>query len=101
MHVFAQESMRRFVRPLACALALFSLLFLLQVTPHGHANGQDEAACRLCQAAHVSATPALTGIALSIPLVLLGEVIAPSAGAATESFFSHSNSRAPPAGSSF
>jgi hypothetical protein len=101
MQVFAQQSMRRFVRPLACALAFLSLFFLLQITTHGHANGQDESACRLCQAAHVSATPALTGIALSVPLVLLGEVIAPSVGAATESFFSHSNSRAPPAGPRF
>jgi len=97
MQLFAQESRRQFVKPLACALALLSLLFLLQVTPHGHANGQDESACWFCQAAHVSITPAISGIALSIPLVLLGEVIAPSVGAPTESFLSHSHSRAPPA----
>jgi len=96
MQAYANESRPRLARPLAFALALVSLFFLLQVTAHTHANGQDEAACRLCQAAHVSATPAITGIALSVPLVLLGEVIPPKVVAATEAFFSHSDSRAPP-----
>jgi hypothetical protein len=90
------KSGRRLARPLALTLALLSLIFLLQVTPHGHANGHDEAACRLCQAAHVSSTPAVSGIVLSIPLVPVGETAAPTAGTPTESFFSHSDPRAPP-----
>jgi hypothetical protein len=97
MRGLEQEPRRRLASSLACALALLSLLFLLQVTPHGHANGQDEAACRLCQAAHISVTPALSGMVLSVPLVPLGEVAAPSFLAARESFFSHSDPRAPPA----
>ena len=40
---------RKLARPAAFTLALFLLAFLLQVTPHIHANGQDEAACNLCQ----------------------------------------------------
>ena len=97
MKAFAHEPWRRFARPLAFALALFSLLFLLQLIPHAHANGQDEATCGLCLAAHVGVTPAVSAvIAPSIPLVPLGAVTAPSAGAATESLFRHSPSRAPP-----
>lgn len=88
---------RRMAKPLACVLAVLALVFLLQVTPHGHENGQDEAACLLCQAAHVSATPVLSGIAISVPFVMIGEVTAPKISAASESFFRHSDPRAPPA----
>jgi hypothetical protein len=100
MQVLRHESgygSRRLARSLALALALLSLVFLLQVTPHGHSNSQDEAACRLCQAAHVSAIPVVSGIVLSVPLVAVGEVAAPNALVSTESFFSHSDPRAPPA----
>lgn len=65
---------RRLARPVALALALLSLAFLLQVTPHFHANGQDEAACRFCQVAHLGVTPAVALISFSIPIVSLGEV---------------------------
>lgn len=97
MQWLAHKSMRRVARPLAFALALLSLVFLLQVTPHGHSNGQDEAACRLCQAAHVSARPAISGIVLSVPLVPVGEVAATSVRPSLEIFFWHSDPRAPPA----
>jgi hypothetical protein len=82
---------------LALVLASLSLVFLLQVTPHGHSNSQDEAACRLCQAAHVSAIPVVTGIVLSVPLVAVGEVAAPNPLGSTDSFLRHSDPRAPPA----
>lgn len=97
MQGYAHESRRRIAKQLAIALALLAVIFLLQVIPHGHNNGQDEAACLLCQAAHLRATPAVCGIVLSTPLVQLGVVKAPSASATTESFFSHSDPRAPPA----
>jgi hypothetical protein len=97
MQGFAHKSMRRIARPLAFALALLSLVFLLQVTSHGHANGQDEAACRLCQAAHISVTPAISGIVLSVPLVPVGEIAAECVHPSTEIFYSHSDPRAPPA----
>jgi len=97
MQLLANKSGRGLARPVAFALAVLSLLFLLQVAPHGHANGHDEAACQLCQAAHVSVTPVVSGIVLSVPLVPVGEIAAPSAGVASESFFSHSDPRAPPA----
>jgi hypothetical protein len=87
---------RQMARFLTFGLALVALVFLLQITPHGHANGQEEAACRLCQAAHVSATPAITGVMVSAPLVVIGEVETPIVRPATESFFHHSDPRAPP-----
>jgi hypothetical protein len=86
----------RLVRPLALALAFFSLIFLVQVTSHGHANGQDEAACRLCQAAHIGATPAVTALTPIVSLIAIGLVAAPTLVAETESSFAHSPSRAPP-----
>ena len=91
MQGLVHKSGGRIGRPLALALALLSLLFLLQVTPHTHTNGQDEAACGLCQAAHVGATPAVSGIVLSVPLVAVGMISAPIVLAANENFFSHSD----------
>jgi hypothetical protein len=93
----ARKSGGHWARSIAIALALLSLIFLLQVTPHEHANGQDEAACRLCQVAHVSVIPAVSGIVFSVPLVPVGEVAAPQVPATTESFFFHADPRAPPA----
>ena len=86
----------RFAKGLAIGLALASLLFLLQVTPHGHANGQDEAACRLCQAAHIGVTPALAAVTLSVPLTEFGVVFLQTTKTAPETAASNSPSRAPP-----
>jgi hypothetical protein len=86
----------RAAKATAVALALLSLLFLLQVAPHNHAKGQDEATCRLCQAGHVSVTPAISGILLTIPLVPVGEVAVTHVSTSTESFLCHSDPRAPP-----
>jgi hypothetical protein len=96
MHVLGQKRARPLAKSMALALSLLSLLFLLQVTPHGHANGQDEAACRLCQAAHMGVIPTISGIVLSIPLAPVCEVEASELAAVAESFFSHSDPRAPP-----
>jgi hypothetical protein len=93
---FTRKTGGRGAKSLAIAVALLSLIFLLQVTPHGHANGQDEAACRLCQAAHVSAIPAISGVVLSVPFEAVGEVTSPRVLVITESFSRHSDPRAPP-----
>ena len=97
MVAVAHPYMRRLARPLALSLALFSLLFLLQVTPHLHANGQDEATCCLCQVAHLGATPAVAAPSLSEPLVCFGSIPTLSVEAIAEFFFGNSPSRAPPA----
>ena len=83
-------------RSLALVLALLSIVFLLQVTPHGHTNGQNEAACRLCQVAHVGVTPALAVVSLALPLIAVGRVVPAVLDCEPESFLADSFSRAPP-----
>lgn len=87
---------RRLARPIALTLALLSFAFLLQVTPHFHANGQDEAACRLCQVAHLGVGPAVAVVALSIPIVSFAEVVVCSEVSFAEPPSGQSSSRAPP-----
>lgn len=96
MQEFGVESSRPLTRSFAFAVALLCLVVLLQVAPHGHANSQDEAACRFCQAAHVSATPAVSGIVLSTPLVPVGVVAAPVVVVLTDILIRHADSRGPP-----
>jgi hypothetical protein len=90
-------SRRRLARVVILALALASLVFLLGVTAHQHTNGQEEAACLLCQAAHISVTPTVSGIELSVPFIPIDDVAPTSVGSARDSFYHHSNPRAPPA----
>lgn len=97
MPALAHPFLRRLAKPLAIALGLLSLLFLLQVTTHEHANGQDESACRLCQMAHLGVAPAVSVQPLSVPLVSCGLVTATVSLHISESFSAHSPSRAPPA----
>jgi hypothetical protein len=86
----------RISKPLAAALALFALAFLLQLTPHTHTSGQDEAACGLCQVAHVGVTTAVSAPILCAPLVSFGLIATVTASFVPEAFFSDSASRAPP-----
>jgi len=88
----------RLARVLVFALTFASLVFLLQISTHTHTNGQEEAACLLCQAAHIGATPAVSTVGLSVPFVPIGQVVAPSVSSTFDSFFHHSDPRAPPAG---
>jgi hypothetical protein len=88
--------LRRRAKPLVIALGVLSLLFLLQVSTHSHANGQDESACRLCQVAHLVMVPAVSALQMSVPLVSCGQVAATVAVHLSESFSEHSPSRAPP-----
>lgn len=91
-----RKSKERLAKLLAIALVFICLVFLLHVAPHGHSNSQEEAACLLCQAAHVSATPALSGVVLCVPLVPIGEVTPAVIPSTTESFIKHSDPRGPP-----
>ena len=92
----AHPIFRRLARPVALTLALLSLVFLLQVTPHSHANGQDEAACRLCQVAHLGVAPAVVVVSFSTPIVSFGEVVVCLEVSSAEPPSGHSSSRAPP-----
>lgn len=92
----AHPIFRKLARPLALTLALLSLAFLLQVTPHVHANGQDEAACSLCQVAHMGVATAVAVISFSIPFVSFGQIAIRSEVSLAEAPSGHSSSRAPP-----
>ena len=96
MYDVAHPFLRRLAKPLAIALGLLALLFLLQVTTHSHANGQHESACRLCQVAHLGVAPAVSALVLSVPLVSFGQVTASVTLNVSESFSELSPSRAPP-----
>jgi hypothetical protein len=96
MQTTVHPYMPRFSKPLAYALALVGLLFLLQVAPHNHTNSHEEAACGLCQVAHLGVAPAVSLPSFSVPLVLLGRIETYTAVAHTEFFYDHSPSRAPP-----
>ena len=96
MLVIAHSFLRRLAKPLAFALALLAVLFLLQVPTHAHANGQDQLACRLCQVAHLGVATAVSALDLSVPLVSFGQVTAICAPEISVPFFEHSPSRAPP-----
>jgi len=84
------------MKPAALGLACFLFVFLLQVIPHQHANGQDEAACRLCQVAHLGVATAVAVVSPNVPLALLGTVAVLTVAADTQVLFAHSPSRAPP-----
>jgi hypothetical protein len=83
-------------RVFALTLAVLSVLFVAQALTHSHANGQNEAACQICQAAHLGAAPTAGTVTLSSPLVATGYV-QPFVVTIHQELFSHdSPSRAPP-----
>jgi hypothetical protein len=92
----AHSLSRRLFKPLAFSLALLSLLFLIQVFPHAHANNHEEAACQICQVSHLGVTPAVATITLSIPFVSFGEIVLAETCTPSETLSSRSSSRAPP-----
>lgn len=92
----AHSLSRRLFKPLAISLALFSLLFLVQLVPHAHANNHEAAACRICQVGHLGVTPAVSAITLSVPFVAFGQVAPAAILISAQDFSSYSPSRAPP-----
>ena len=88
---------RRLSAPVIISLALLSFFFLLQVAPHSHADGHDEAACRICQVAHIGVAPTVSAVPLNPVLVYFGEIVAPPCLHFADSFSAQSPSRAPPA----
>lgn len=86
----------RFAKPAALVLVCFLFVFLLQIVPHGHQNGQDEATCRICQVAHLGVALAVAVVSLNVPLATLGTVAALTVAVSRSLFFTHSLSRAPP-----
>lgn len=96
MQQAAHPYLRRLAKPLACLLAFFALTFLLQIAPHSHSNSNEEAACRVCQAAHLGVAPTVALASLSVALLSYELVAIAAPVAAAEQFFEQSASRAPP-----
>jgi cytochrome c5 len=85
------------VRLLAVCLAILSLLFVAQALNHSHTKGQNEAACHVCQAAHIGGAPKTLAPTLFSPLLAIG-FVPPFVVTIHQELFSHdSPSRAPPA----
>jgi len=97
MKVPEHRPSRRLAMSVVVSLALLSFFFLLQVAPHSHADGHDEAACRICQVAHIGVAPTVSAVPLNPVLLFFGEVVTPLCLHYTDSFSADSPSRAPPA----
>jgi DUF2946 family protein len=88
---------RSLARLLAFSLALLFLVFIAQAASHSHEKGQNEAACQVCQAAHLGPVAQAGILLLHAPLTAAGYV-QPFLSTFHEEFFFHdSPSRAPPA----
>ena len=85
-----------FARTLALTIACCMLVFLVQVVVHAHENGQDEATCRVCHAAHMGAAPAINALLLAAPLLPSGSVQEIAVQFHKDLFGHDSPSRAPP-----
>jgi len=84
------------VRVLALTLAVLFALFAAQALTHSHADGQNEATCQLCQAAHLGSAATAGTASLVSPLVAAGYVQPFVVTIHQELFFHDSPSRAPP-----
>jgi hypothetical protein len=85
-----------FARTLALAIASCIVVFLIQVVIHDHESGQNEAACRVCHAAHMGATPAINAFVLAAPLLPSGCIHEIGVQFHKDLFGHDSPSRAPP-----
>ena len=96
MEMPGRRPSRRLAMSVIVSLALLSFFFLLQVAPHSHADGHDDAACRICQIAHVGVAPVVSALLLNPVLLYFGEILAPRSPHFIDSFFADAPSRAPP-----
>lgn len=94
MH-YRHKSRGDLVRVLALTLAVWSVLFAAQALTHSHGKARSEAACHVCQAAHVG-VPIAGPELLSSPLFVAGCVQPFLVTIHLELFFHDSSSRAPP-----
>lgn len=85
-----------FARTLAMTIACCIVVFLIQVVIHDHESGQNEAACRVCHAAHMGAAPGINALLLAAPLLSSGSVHEIAVQFDKDLFSHDSPSRAPP-----
>ena len=91
-----QNTRLDWARVLALSMAVLFVLFVGQALNHSHARGQNEAACQVCQAAHIGSGPKALTPSLFSPLLAIGYVQLFVATIHQEFFFHDAHSRAPP-----
>jgi hypothetical protein len=84
------------VRVLALSVVVLFVLFVAQALDHSHTKGQNEAACQVCQAAHIGSGPRALTPSLFSPLLAIGYVQLFVVTIHQEFFFHDAPSRAPP-----
>ena len=84
------------VRLLAFSLCVLTVFFVVSSTSHIHPNGQEDASCRLCQAAHMGISAGLATQTLPVPLVERAEVQNFVPFIHSELFLPSASPRAPP-----
>lgn len=83
-------------RVLALTLAILLLCLAIKTLPHTHKQGQTEASCQICQAAHVRCLPGVVVQVEADPLIPI-EYVLPLVLSSDETIVPHhSSSRAPP-----
>jgi hypothetical protein len=87
---------RNFARVLAVTLGLLFVVFLSQAASHSHPNAGNEAACHVCQAAHLGPAAKVGAVTVETPLLATGYVQPFLLAFHEELFFHDSPSRAPP-----
>lgn len=90
------KTKRSLARLFAFGLAAVLVVFVAQVAAHSHANGQNEATCQVCHAAHLGPTSEAGTLSLHAPLLSAGYVQPFLPAFHEELFFYDSPSRAPP-----
>jgi hypothetical protein len=84
------------VRTVGVTLAIVALIFLVETVSHSHPDGQEQAACQLCQIAHTGIVATATVCVPFAALVPTGPVEQPSLFLHDEDFSFGFPARAPP-----
>jgi hypothetical protein len=84
------------IRLLALTLSVFTVFFVALSTCHFHSNGQDDAACRLCQAAHAGISTPQAAQEAPVPLVERTDLPRHVLFVHSELFLPSASPRAPP-----
>jgi hypothetical protein len=82
---------RTWLRVLAISVAVLTILLAAQVVFHSHSKGQNEAACQVCQAAHLGAAQVTGNTSLCSPLVAT-RYVEPLVLSTHQEFFYHPRS---------
>lgn len=81
---------------MAVALALTAFIFVVQAVSHIHPDGQEQAACQLCQITHTGIVATANAPVPTAALVSTGPVVQPALTVHEEDFSFGFPARAPP-----